>query len=573
MQVNNLELNRSAFGTTALSTNLYKGVETAPTSSEPIDRLERSVSAETPTPAQPPAPQPPAPPAPTASADVRVSYNPQDPLVMPSGETRVPRAEIGADMSNARMKMADGAPTVKPDADGNYLFASGTTGFQQVNTFVSANRPLRLMEKALGHEIPWAFSGQLDIHPHAGSGFNAFYARQTHSINFYDGSDPIRKKTVAASESLEVVSHEAGHAILDGMKPGMLGMFAGAEGQAFHESFGDMLAILTTLQDDRVVDRVVAETGGDLRKQNVVAALGEDLSLGINNSAFNGGKPAGWTIRNAINSFTYADPKTLPSRPSNDNELGREAHNFSRLFTGAFYDILNGLTAKEMAAGKSPADAIKAARDVMTPLLARMVELGPNRMKKYQEMADAMVAADKRDFNGAHLDVITSVFANRKIRPATASAQQVPDLRLDGALRSNEDAVKFLDANRPALGVPADAPLLPASRWSNARGEQFVRYDYTQDASVGKNLSTQVGGSLTVAFDRDGKLFHSLWEPVDKEQIDLVKDAVDFHFAEGDILEGGNLTKSVKEDGHPWLGYVAVSADGDRQVVRIPTTT
>lgn len=568
MQVNNVELNRSAFGTTGLSAITFMNVGAQTTPSEPVDRLERSAPTETPAPSQPPAPQPD-----PAATEVRVSYNPQDSLVMPGGETRVPRADIGADLSNPRMKMADSTPTVKPDAEGNYLFAPGTKGFQQANTFVSAERPLRMMEQGVGHEIPWAFSGKLDIHPHAGGGFNAYYSRQGKSINFFDGNDPIRKKTIAASESLEVVSHEAGHAILDGMKPGMLGWFASAEAEAFHESFGDMIAILTTLQDDRVVDRVVEQTGGDLKKQNIVAALGEDLSLGINNSVFDGAKPAGWTIRNAINSFTYADPKTLPSSPKDDNQLGREAHNFSRLFTGAFYDILNGLTAKEMAAGKTPGDAIKAARDVLTPLLARTVELGPNRMKKYQEMADAMVAADKKDFNGAHLDVITSVFANRKIRPATAPKPELPDVRLEGPLSSNDDAAKFLATHRPALGVAADAPLRPAARWTNERGEQFVRYDYTQDASVGQNLSTQVAGSLTVAFDRDGKLFHSLYEPIDKQQLDLVKDIVDFHFAEGDILEGGSLTKAVKDDGHPWLGYVAVSAEGDRQLVRIPATT
>lgn len=571
MQVNNLELNRSAFGTTGLSPITFMNVGAPTTPPEPVDRVERSTVAETPAP--PPTPAEPSPQPDPVATEVRVSYNPQDSLVMEAGETRVPRADIGADLSNARMKVADSTATVKPDADGNYLFAPGTKGFQQASTLVSTERPLRMMEQGVGHEIPWAFSGKLDIHPHAGSGFNAYYSRQGKSINFFDGNDPIRKKTIAASESLEVVSHEAGHAILDGMKPGMLGWFASAEAEAFHESFGDMVAILTTLQDDRVVDRVVAQTGGDLKKQNVVAALGEDLSLGINNDVFDGHKPNGWTIRNAINSFTYADPKTLPSSPKDDNQLGREAHNFSRLFTGAFYDILNGLTAKEMAAGKSPADALKAARDVLKPLLARMVELGPNRMKKYQEMANAMVSADQKDFKGAHLDVITSVFANRKIRPATAPKPEVPDLRLDGPLASDADAAKFLDANRPALGIAADVALRPAARWANESGEQFVRYDYTQDASVGQNLSTQVAGSLTVAFDRDGKLFHSLYEPIDQAQIDLVKDIVDFHFAEGDINEGGTITKAVKDDGHPWLGYVAVSAEGDRRLVRIPATT
>lgn len=566
MQLSSQDLTRSAFGTTGMSpvTFMHLGAPvaaSAPTAPEaPVDRLERAPTAD------------PTAPAPPASATVRVAYNPQDSLVMEAGETTVPRADVGATLSNPRMKMSDGQ-TARPDADGNYLFAPGTKDFQQASSFVSADKALRLMEKGVGHEIPWAFSGQLEVHPHAGSGFNAYYSRQGESINFFDGADPIRKKTVAASESMEVVSHEAGHAILDGMKPGMLGWFASAEAEAFHEAFGDMVAILTSLQDDRVVSLLAAQTGGDLRKDNAVAHLAEDLSLGINNAAFNGSKPAGWTIRNAVNSFTYKDPKTLPSNPRDDNELGREAHNFSRLFSGAFWDILNGLTAKEMASGKSPEDAIKAARDVLSPLTARMVELGPNRMKKYREMADAMVVADQKDFNGAHLDVITSVFANRQIRPANASSTPVPDVTLARPIASDDDATRFLSENRADLGVPADAPLRTAARWTNTRGEQFVRYDYTQDASVGKNLTTELAGSLTVGFNPDGTLFHSRWEPIDQEQVDLARDIVDFHFSEGDIQDHGAHTRTMKEDGHPWLGYVAVSADGDRRLIRVPATT
>ncbi|NDD29797.1 MAG: hypothetical protein EB084_16180 [Proteobacteria bacterium] len=572
MDIKALDLTRSAFGATGLSPVTFMSVETA--HHEPVDRVERSApspashAADAPAPA-PPAPAPPAPPAP--SPTVKVRYNPQDVTVMPDVDTSVPRSDIGTNMSNARMQMSD-KNVAKPDADGNYLFSPGTAGYQQATSFVSTEKTLRMFEKALGHEIKWAFSGKLAIHPHAGEDFNAYYTRSDGSTNFFDGKDPIRKKTCYSAESMDVVSHETGHAILDGLKPGLMGWFSGTEAGALHESFGDMAGMLTSLQDDAVVEKLAAQTGGNLKKDNFLAHVGEDLSLGINNAYFNGQKPAGWTIRNANNSLVYKNPKDCPSNPSDENQLGSEVHNFSRLLTGAFWDILNGLTAQEMAAGKTPADAIRGARDVATKLVARMAELGPNSKAKFVDEANAMIAADKKDFGGAHVALLSKVFADRKIRSADDAGSEVPKLKLAQSITSDGQAADFLAANREALGVASDVPLKPAARWSNDKGESFVRYDYTQDAEVGPSLVTQLGGSLTVAFDADGTLFHKSYEPVDAEAVALAKDQIATLIEQGDI-RGAGITRSTRPDGRPWAGYIELSATGDRRIVRNPVAT
>lgn len=502
--------------------------------------------------------------------DVRVRYNPQDSTVMDAVETSVPRGDIGTDLSCSRITMYDGQ-SVHPDADGNYLFAPGTRGYQQVESYTSTQKALRLMEKSVGHPIGWAFNGPLYVIPHFQDGFNAFYLRYDKSTHFFDGKDDKAGRTIYSCESMDVVSHETGHAILDGMKPGLLGWWASTESEAFHESFGDVTAMLTAMQDEHVIDRLAAQTGGDLHKENIIAHLAEELSQGINDTVFNGEKPAGWTIRNANNALVYQDPKHLPKNPPDETKLGKEAHNFSRLFTGAVWDIMAGLVDRNVQGGQSPRDAIAAARDVMAPLYIRGVELGPNHMKKYRQMADAIIEADKHVFDGAHTALLTKVFADRGIRPANAvEAPPLPDIALAQPIKSEKDAERFLANHRQALGVPKDAPLHAAALYSNDRGETFVRYDYTQEIKVAKDLSTDLAGSLTVAFDRDGKLFHALWEPIDQERVDLAKDAIGFHFAEGDIHQGEGRMQAVKADGHPYAGYIEVTARGDRKLVRIP---
>ena len=59
------------------------------------------------------------------------------------------------------------------------------------------------------------------LDPSNPNGFNAYYDRG--GLFFYYDKDDITNKEAYASESLEVVSHEAGHAILDAVQPDSVG--------------------------------------------------------------------------------------------------------------------------------------------------------------------------------------------------------------------------------------------------------------------------------------------------------------------------------------------------------------
>jgi len=118
------------------------------------------------------------------------------------------------------------------------------------------------------------------------------------------------------------------------------------------------MAMLMCLQDDSSIALAAQQTGGDMTKQNCIAALGEEIGIAINDVVGQNVTGGPYT-RNALNDFKWADPNTLPQDAPPD-QLSSEVHSFSRLWSGAFYDVLTGIQARNMAAGMDAATALKA---------------------------------------------------------------------------------------------------------------------------------------------------------------------------------------------------------------------
>jgi hypothetical protein len=89
---------------------------------------------------------------------------------------------------------------------------------------------------------------------------------------------------------------------------------------AFHESFGDMSAILSQLQLPGFRKAVLTETGGVLYRSSWLSRLAEQLGWAIR-FAFPDAVDSD-CLRNAVNSFFYRDPIQLPpSGPANTLKL------------------------------------------------------------------------------------------------------------------------------------------------------------------------------------------------------------------------------------------------------------
>ena len=143
--------------------------------------------------------------------------------------------------------------------------------------------------------------------------------------------------TVFSGASPHVVDHELGHAILDAVKPELFNAMS-IEAAAFHEAFGDISSILSSLQVPSLRDFVLKQTGGRLNSNSRLSQLARELGwairVQINRTAVDSD-----CLRNASNNFFYRNPAGLPARAP-ATQLSSEPHSFSRVFSGAFLDVL-----------------------------------------------------------------------------------------------------------------------------------------------------------------------------------------------------------------------------------------
>lgn len=351
---------------------------------------------------------------PAAGTDTEFSYNPQDTYVMPAGTTTVHdvRSRNGS-VQTSHVKL-----TVPLAAEaGQYVFAPQDSRWSSANAFASAANTAATFESYLGRPIRWAFQGpQLGVTPNAGNDLNAYYSRQDGGLFFFQSRDPVTRQTISSANSGEVTGHETGHAILDALRPGYMQTWS-PDPAGFHESFGDVLALLMSLRDDAVVAKVLEQTGGDLSQPNAAAALGEEMGRAINHTVGKNVTGGDWT-RNAINDFKWQEPSSLPAQ-GGPGKLGSEAHSWSRLWTGAMYDVVRGIIDSNLAAGQAPAEALKNAADEGLRVYANLLKTtAPEGDFTYRDMANALLRSQQQNDGGKHTALIRRVMTERQILPA-----------------------------------------------------------------------------------------------------------------------------------------------------------
>lgn len=224
--------------------------------------------------------------------------------------------------------------------------------------------------------------------------------------------DTVHGTTVYTEESPDVVCHELGHAILDALCPELFCAQID-EVAAFHESFGDMSAILSALQLPSLRGSILEETGGWLYQSSRLSRLAEQLGWAIRQLYPD--KTEQDCLRNAVNSFFYRDPKTLaPDEPV--YVLSAEAHSFSRVFTGAFFEALSGMfEIHKMLPDKSDEEHLLAVSQDMGQLLVDAIGAEESSIYYFSQVAGHMIKADTQRFGKRYFKALRNAFVRHGI--------------------------------------------------------------------------------------------------------------------------------------------------------------
>jgi hypothetical protein len=355
-------------------------------------------------------------------------------------------------------------PTPEPG-----LFEPLSSEFRYWNADSALTRGINFWGPLLPAGTKWTTAQQpLAVQLDEAVDFNAFYARDN-GLNFFHGVvDKVNPQVTAYSaESPDVVCHELGHAILDAVKPELFDAMS-VEVAAFHEAFGDISSTLSGLQLESFRQFVLNQTGGQLNLNSRLSQLARQLGWAIR-VEFGPTEADNDCLRNTSNSFFYQDPNGLPpTGPA--NQLTSEPHSFSRVFSGAFLDVLAGMF-RIGPAGSPASDSAKLLTisfDAGKLLIegVRLASVGPGF---YAQAAAGMVQADQTLNGGRYRTALTSSFVQRGILSPAAAVSLVRDLQahggqvfgVTGLTAGGIRQLQFEGDNEGYKTTANDAPALP----------------------------------------------------------------------------------------------------------------
>tara|TARA_Y100000034_G_C6901619_1_gene417163 strand:+ start:1325 stop:2791 length:1467 start_codon:yes stop_codon:yes gene_type:complete len=299
--------------------------------------------------------------------------------------------------------------TVKGFDKNNVGAGPSTEAGQAANVYATL---VRSLDNILKYRklTKWPGTKNLLILPRAGQDLNAYYDRR--HLKFFWQADVKARNVVFTCESVDIVAHELGHALLDTMRPDLWSAQS-LEIWSFHEAFGDINAIATVMLHDHMLEYALKETKGNLMKHNVISRLAEEMGDAIYHLTGGKGGYKPGALRNSINNFTYTKPEGLPKRTTND-KLAAECHSFGRLFVAAWYEIMIGIYEQNKKEGQGRMKALRSARDYAYQNVVEALRVAPRSPRFYDAVARAMLSVDRLK-GGNYQGVMKRVFQKRKM--------------------------------------------------------------------------------------------------------------------------------------------------------------
>jgi len=325
----------------------------------------------------------------------------------------------------------EGLAPVSGNAFRDFIQTPGTDAFDSVHTFAVVRETLTLYQRALApNPIAWSWnnaanSDPISVFPHAGETMNAYYSRSEKALKFFHFTkpgDPPTAPKIFTCRSLDIVAHETGHAILDGLKPGWLASDNPPQTGGLHESFGDLTAIFLALSQLDQVEAVISQTKANLHDKTFLSDLAEQFGLAL-------GRPNG--LRNADNDLKLS-------------QTGTEVHAIAQVFTGGIYDVLADMFAFERdPAQRDDAIVLYEVAQYLLGLLLRAIIAAPAKAATYADVVNKMLriaASDNRPVQ--YRNFIRNRFALREVvvSPTPLTADHKANLVLEAGIQDDKHA-------------------------------------------------------------------------------------------------------------------------------------
>jgi hypothetical protein len=431
--------------------------------------------------------------------------------------------------------------------------------FHQVNVWAIVERTLGMIEDkyALARAIPWASKlGRLILLPHAGYQENAFYDRGTGALHFFyfEGPDG---RPVYTCLSHDIVAHELGHAVLDGLKP-YYNEVCSPETAGFHEYFGDAMSMMASLST-REIARIVTKGGpARLSPRNIVSAIASEFG-----AALRGMKDEDY-LRGAWN-----------NRQMRDLRGTYEEHDWSEVLTGVYYDVLQYLYPRnrwqleeELGAATSPGKseyyamrALNRAATLTAGIMFRALDYCPPVDLRYSEYARAVLRADEVAYPLDDFQIrkaLRLIFRKRGLVPPPEDPGQVRRIHrtllgvdLSDVASTPADAYRFLDEHRRDFQIPYDANFSVPSVYHTSKlaksgyrppKEHIIEFVWSEDVKLdGRRFGPLQGNVLpilcggTIVFDGNGNFLHCSSVPATNRRRKELKDYAAYLVKVGDL--------------------------------------
>ena len=375
----------------------------------------------------------------------------QDPSVWRLGRrlTYIPQLVINGPRDARINTQLPGTTPVIRNASGDFIFGTNTPESDCAHTFAVVRQTLTLYERMRGGtRVPWAWNtgGNTDVltvNPRGFAGANAYYSRNRKALSFGHFTPQGTSNQVYTCRSLDIVAHETGHAILDGLKPGWLGIGNVPQTGGLHESFGDLTSIFLALSQLDQVEAFIAMTNADLHKKNFLARLAEQFGSAM-------GRPMG--LRNADNDLKLS-------------QVSNQVHAISQVFTGGIYDILADIFSFEknrQRKTKDPAQVLLEVSQHLSRLVLNAIIKSPNVGATYADVVNKMLSQSHSQGDPAiYRTFIRNRFTFRQVvvspTPLSAMTSGKIDMENENFI-DGEDVheLKIADTNHPSLHASQD---------------------------------------------------------------------------------------------------------------------